>query len=92
MPYKNNFQRYPSTIWRSVQNVLNRMGIHPLVALVLIILLIISPRLVIFGAIIYAVYWLYRNGVFSNRGRNNTGPGARGRRGGSGGSKGRRRR
>jgi hypothetical protein len=91
MPYKNNLQRYPSTIWRSVQNALNRMGIHPLVALGLIILLIISPRLVIFGAIIYAVYWLYRNGVFSNRGRNDTDPGARGRRGGGSG-RGRRRR
>ncbi len=80
MPY-NNFQHYPSTIWRSIQNFLNRMGIHPVVALIGIILLIIFPRFVIFGAIIYVVYWLYRNGVFSSRGRN-SGFGGGGRRGG----------
>jgi hypothetical protein len=81
MPYKHTLQNSPSTIWRSVQNVLNRMGIHPLVALVLVVLLIVSPRFVIVGALIYAIYWLYRNGVFSSRGRT-TGGGGRGRRGG----------
>lgn len=80
----NKFPESMVNLWRSVQTFLNRMGIHPLAALLGVILLIIFPRFVIFGLIIYVVYWLYRNGVFSGR-NNASGPGkSRGGRGGKG--------
>ncbi len=66
----NNPQGSLATHWQSIKNVLNRVGMHPLVALVAIILLIIVPRFVILGGILYVVYWLYRNGLYSKPGRN----------------------
>ncbi len=66
----NNPQRSLASLWQSIQNVLNRMGVHPLVALVAIILLIIVPRFVILAGILYVVYWLYRNGLYSKPNRN----------------------
>jgi hypothetical protein len=81
MPY-SNLQRYPQTIWRSVHNGLNRMGIHPLVALGCVLLLIIIPRLVILAVFVYAGYWLYRNGVFSGHGPTTRAKGCHGRGGG----------
>lgn len=62
-----DFQQYLNSAWQSLQNLLNRLGIHPLVALIGIILLFIFPRLVIIGAIIYAVYRLYRNRSSKNK-------------------------
>ncbi|MFA6810578.1 MAG: hypothetical protein WCR47_05910 [Desulfoplanes sp.] len=80
----NKFQGSLADLWRSVQMFLNRMGIHPLVAFLGVILLIIFPRFIIFGLIIYALYWLYRNGGFSGR-NNASGQGkSRGGRGGKG--------
>jgi hypothetical protein len=65
-----------------VHNGLNRMGIHPLVALGCVLLLIIIPRLVILAVFVYAGYWLYRNGVFSGHGPTTRAKGCHGRGGG----------
>ena len=62
-----DFQKYINSAWQSLQNLLNRLGIHPLVALIGIILLFIFPRLVIIGVIIYAVYRLYNNRSSKNK-------------------------
>ena len=62
-----DFQKYINSAWQSLQNLLNRLGIHPLVALIGIILLFIFPRLVIIGVIIYAVYRLYHNRSSKNK-------------------------
>ena len=62
-----DFQKYINSAWQSLQNLLNRLGIHPLFALIGIILLFIFPRLVIIGVIIYAVYRLYNNRSSKNK-------------------------
>ncbi len=62
-----DFQKYINSAWQSLQNFLNWLGIHPLVALIGIILLFIFPRLVIIGVIIYAVYRLYHNRSSKNK-------------------------
>ena len=76
----NNFQEDFKAVWRSVQNFLRRYGIHPAVAVAGVVLLIIFPRFVIFGLIIYGVYWMYRNGVFKGNNKK-SGAGNRGKRG-----------
>ncbi len=87
----NKFQHDFTALWRNLQNGLRRFGIHPAVALLGVFLLIIFPRFVIFGAIIYGVYWMYRNGVFSGKNagsrpgsRSGSRPGSCGRQGGKG--------
>jgi hypothetical protein len=59
MSYKNS-QQYPNSAWQSLQNFFYRLGIHPLAALIGIILLFIFPRIVITVIIIYVVFRLYR--------------------------------
>ncbi len=68
MPSRS-FQSLVADLWRSVQSLLNRLGIHPLVACLGIFFLIIVPRFVIVGGVIYIGYWLYRNGVFGQSGQ-----------------------
>ena len=78
-----DFQKYINSAWQSLQNLLNRLGIHPLVALIGIILLFIFPRLVIIGVIIYAVYRLYHDRSSKNKNQNFI-RSQRGKRGGKG--------
>ena len=62
-----DFQKIINNAWQSLQNLLNRLGIHPLVALIGIIILFIIPRLVIIGVIIYAAYRMYYNRSSKNK-------------------------
>ena len=75
--------QYSNTAWRSVQSFFARLGIHPLAALAGIFLLLVLPRLFLLAAVIYVLFWLYRNrglpgtqqNVFSRKGGRGKGRG-----------------
>jgi len=62
--------RQVENLLRQVQNVVRRLGIHPLVLALAILFCLFFPRFFLLAAFAYAVFWVIKNIGFPPRGRN----------------------
>jgi len=62
--------RQAENLLRQVQNVVRRLGIHPLILALGILFCLFFPRFFLLAAFAYAVFWVIKNIGFPSRGRN----------------------